>query len=194
MINVKIAARLHDEARVVSADFELPLSSGDDYKKLLDAMVSGMEKTNAWAKENDVFIGHVKGFITWGEDEAVMLSTVGEDVQVKGSESVPKAPCSVKVGSANIVFGIDLHEVEERVEDFARDILAAFGEQGDYCHEHDDDCECGCHDHDHEHHHHHDHEHEHHHHHDHDHEHEHDEDCECGCHEHHHEHHDHEHH
>lgn len=188
MINVKIAARLHDEARVVSADFELPLSSGDDYKKLLDAMVSGMEKTNAWAKENDVFIGHVKGFITWGEDEAVMLSTVGEDVQVKGSESVPKAPCSVKVGSANIVFGIDLHEVEERVEDFARDILAAFGEQGDYCHEHDEDCECGCHDHDHEHHHHHDHDHEHHHH-EHDHEHEHDEDCECGCHEHYHEHH-----
>ena len=189
MIEVEASATLHEEARVVSGSFELELRQPGDAEKLIAAMKAGMEKTNAWAAENDVFIGHVKGFVTWGEnDEAVMLSTVGEDVQIKGSETRPVPPCTVKVGTANIVFGIDLHEVEERVEAYCGEVLAAFGEDCDFDCEHDDDCECGCHDHDHEdgeHHHHHHHEHEdgehHHHHHEH----------ESGEHHHHH-HHEHE--
>ncbi len=206
MIIVDAMAKLHEEALVVSGSFELALKEPGDAEKLIDAMKAGMEKTNAWAAEKDVFIGHVKGYITWGEsDEAIMLSTVGEDVQIKGSETRPVPPCTVKVGTANIVFGTELHEVEERVEEYCAEVLAAFGEECDFCCEHEDDCECGCHDHDHEdgeHHHHHHHDHEHHHDHDHEHHHHehehHGEDCDCGCHdhedgEHHHHHHDHEH-
>lgn len=191
MINVDVNARLHDEARVVSANFDLTLVHPGDGEKLVAAMVSGMEETNRWAQQNDVFIGHVKGFVTWGEDKAVMLSTVGAAVEVKGSEERPEAPCAVKVGSANIVFGAELHAVEERVMAFVTGVLAGFGEQPGFSCEHDEDCQCGCHDHEH---HHHDddcecgcHDHEHHHHH-------HDEDCQCGCHDHDHErHHHHEH-
>lgn len=188
MIRVEASAKLHEEARVVSGSFELELKEAGDAEKLIDVMKAGMEKTNAWAAENDVFIGHVKGYITWGENnEAIMLSTVGEEVQVKGSETRPVPPCTVKVGTANIVFGIDLPLVEERVEEYCDELLAAFGQECAFHCEHDDDCECGCHDHDHG-----DgHEHHHHHHH-------HDGDCDCGCeheegHEHHHHEHEHDH-
>ena len=184
MIHVDVNARLHDEARVVSANFDLELKKPGDAEKLISCMVAGMEETNRWAERNNVFIGHVKGFVTWGEDKAVMISTVGEDVQVKGSEERPEPPCTVKVGTTNIVFGIDLHEVEERVEEFVKEVVGQFDENAEICCEHDDGCECGCHDHDHDH----EHEHEHHHHH-----HEHDDGCECGCHEHEHEHHHHHH-
>jgi len=215
MIHVDVSARLHDEARVVSANFDMELTAAGSADKLIAAMVAGMEETNRWADKNDVFIGHVKGFVTWDEDKAVMISTVGAAVEVKGSEERPQPPCTVKVGTANIVFGIDLHEVEERVMAFVSEVLAQFGETAHFHCEHEEDCQCGCHDHDHdhEHHHHHDehcecgchdHDHEHHHHHDehcecgcHDHDHEHhhhhDEHCECGCHDHDHEHHHHEH-
>ena len=190
MIHVDVSARLHDEARVVSANFDLELTAADAADKLIAAMVAGMEETNRWADKNDVFIGHVKGFVTWGEDKAVMVSTVGAAVEVKGSEDRPQPPCTVKVGTANIVFGIDLHEVEERVMAFVSELVAQLGELPEFSCQHEDDCECGCHDHDHEHHHHHDehcecgchdHDHEPHHHHD--------EHCECGCHDHDHEHH-----
>ncbi len=192
MIQIDISARLHDEARVVSANFDIELTDAAAADTLIAAMVSGMEETNLWADKHDVFIGHVKGFVTWDEDKAVMISTVGAAVEVKGSEDRPQPPCTVKVGTANIVFGIDLHEVELRVMAFVSGVLAKFGEVAEFHCKHEDDCECGCHDHEHEHHHHHDgdcecgchdHEHEHHHHHD--------GDCECGCHDHeHHHHHD----
>ena len=197
MIHVDVSARLHDEARVVSANFEMELSSDAD--KLIAAMVSGMEETNRWAEKNDVFIGHVKGFVTWDEDKAVMISTVGEAVEVKGSEDRPQPPCTVKVGTANIVFGIDLHQVEERVMDFVSQLMAQFGELPEFHCQHEDDCECGCHGHEHHHHEHGDdcdcgcHDHEHHEH-EHGHHHDHDEHCDCGCHDHEHHEHEHEHH
>ena len=46
MIPVDVSARLHDEARVVSANFELELTAADAADKLIAAMVAGMEETN----------------------------------------------------------------------------------------------------------------------------------------------------
>ena len=143
MIHVDVSARLHDEARVVSANFEMELTADGSADQLIAAMVAGMEETNRWAEKNDVFIGHVKGYVTWGEDKAVMISTVGAAVEVKGSEDRPQPPCTVKVGTANIVFGIDLHEVEERVMAFVSELVSSFGELPEFSCEHEADREGG---------------------------------------------------
>jgi hypothetical protein len=204
-VHVKIGARMHEEAAVVSARFQLPLKTRGGLSALMDSLTAGMRQLNAWAEENGVIIGHVKGYIGWGQ-EAVMLSTTGGDVQVKGSTSLPEPPCTAEVGVAAIVFGVAPDAVEERMEQFIGAALEGLGfpaaveHEEEHAHEHGEDCCCE-HDHHHdhghgedccgEHAHHHDHEHgedcgEHAHHHDH----EHGEDC--GEHAHHHNH-DHDH-
>jgi hypothetical protein len=164
-------ARTHDEARVVSAQFQLPLSSGGDMSRLLELLTGGMRAINHWAEANDVIIGHVKGYVSWGE-EAVMVSTTGEEVQVKGSQAYPGESFTADVGIASIVFGVGLDELEEIIELFVGDILKSFEfaftiahASEHHHHEHGEECGCG--------------EHEHHHH-------EHGGECGCGEHEHHH--------
>jgi len=184
-VHIQIGARTHEKAAVVSARFHLPLKTRDVLPALMDSLTAGMRQLNAWAEENGVIIGHIKGYLGWGQ-EAVMLSTTGGDVQVKGSTSLPEPPCTAEVGLAAIVFGIAPDAMEERMEQFIMAALKALGypavfeHEEEHDHEHGEDC-CGGHAH------HHDHGHgedccgDHAHHHDHGHE----ENC-CGDHAHHH--------
>ena len=178
MISVHIHADDHEEAHVASAKFSLPAV-------LLPALEAEVKKqleiTVRWAEEKDMLIGHAKAYLTWGGEDARMLSTTGAAVEVKGSE-LPSALLDAEVGVTIIVFGAELEDAEDRLEGLA---AAVIGQFGDWCvYEHS--CE---HHHDHEHHHHH-----HHHHHDHDHDDDHDDDGDEHEHEHEHHHHHHEHH
>ena len=174
MITVNINARDHEEAHVASAKFTLPEAS----LPLAEAEVTKqLAVTVRWAEEKDVLIGHVKAYLSWGTEDARMLSTTGGAVESKGSE-LPEGKRSVEIGVTAIVFGGELEDAEDRLEGMAAAIVGQFGDWCVYDHE------CEHHHHDHEHHHDHDHEHEHEHHHDHDHghaheHHEHGEDDRC---------------
>ena len=172
MITVHIHANDHEGAHVASAKFALPAVS---LSALEAAVKEQLDITVRWAEEKDMLIGHAKAYLTWGGDEARMLSTTGAAVETKGSE-LPEETRDAEVGVTIIAFGAELEDAEDRLEGLSAAVIGQFGEWCVYAHT----CE-----------HHHDHEHEHHHdhdcecHHDHDHEHEHE------CHHHDHEHHDH---
>ena len=182
MIKTTINARLHEEARVASAKFVLkPLRS---LAVLRDQVSEQLRISVLWAEELDAMIGHIKAYIQWAEGEAVMLSTTGGAVEVKGSDLPGKLPETAEVGVTAIVFGPELEAVEDRLEGMAAAII---GQNGEWCtydhecehhhHDHEHGEDCGCHDH--EHHHDHEHDHEHHYEHEHrhgDHDHHHDED------------------
>ena len=173
MLKLEMRGRTHDEARVVSAQFKVEA----EFEAMRDALVKAMEAECEWAEANDVIIGHLKAYIKRG-DEAVMLSTTGYGVQVKGE---PGEGSELDVGIDSITYGSTLGVAEQRLEALARGVLAGRDIEvnwdcGDpectdpshHHHRHDEHCDCG---HDHEHH-------------DecscgHDHDHEHDE-CSCG--------------
>ena len=164
MITVHINARDHEGAHVASAKFALP----DADLALLEAEVARqLAVTVRWAEEKEMLIGHAKAYLSWGGEEARMLSTTGGEVETKGS-SLPAAAADAEVGITVIAFGAQLEDAEDRLEGMAAAVAGQFGEWCVYDHE----CE---HHHDHEHEHHHDHGHEHH---DHEH-HEHGEDDRC---------------
>jgi hypothetical protein len=183
MIKTTINARLHEEARVASAKLALKPLHG--LAALRDQIAEQLRISVLWADEQEAMIGHVKAYLQWGEGEALMLSTTGGAVEVKGSALPAEEPETAEVGITAIVFGPELEAVEDRLEGMA---AAIAGQNGEWCtydhecehhhhdHEHGEDCgchdhdhdhdhdeHCDCHDHDHEHHHHHEHHHEHHH-------------------------------
>ena len=159
MIAVHINARNHEEAHVASAKFTL---SAADLARVEREVSRQLDITVRWAEEKDMLIGHAKAYLSWGGEEARMLSTTGGEVEVKGSE-LPAGSADAEVGVTVIVFGGELEDAEDRLEGLS---AAVVGQFGDWC-IYDHQCEHHHHDHDHDH----DHEHEHEHHHDHDHEH-----------------------
>ena len=179
MIHVHISAREHDQAHVASCKLRIAPAGG--LALLRDRLAEQLRISVRWAEEKDLFIGHIKAYLQWGEEDALMLSTTGGAVEVKGSALPEAEPAEAEVGVTAIVFGGDLQQVEDRLEGIS---AAMAGQYGDWCefehdcehhhHHHGEDCDCGCHEHGHEHHHH-------------------GEDCDCGCDEHGHEHHHHHH-
>ena len=169
MVRVEIDARIHDEARVASAKLSLRPSAG--LAALRDQIGEQLRISVLWAEEQDALIGHIKAYLRWGGEEALMLSTTGGAVEVKGSPLPEELPETAELGITAIVFGPELEAVEDRLEGMA---AAIAGQNGQWC-VYDHECEHHHHhDHDHDHGHEHDHEHEHnhgHHHHDHEHEH-----------------------
>jgi len=156
MLKLEMRGRTHDEARVVSAQFKVEA----DFEPLRDALVKAMEAECEWAEANDVIIGHLKAYIKRG-DEAVMLSTTGYGVQIKGE---PGEGAELDVGIDSITYGSTLGVAEQRLEALARGVLAGRDIEvnwdcGDpectdpshHHHRHDEHCSCG-HDHHHEHH------------------------------------------
>lgn len=171
-----MSARMHDEACVVSAGFQLRAC---DAQTLVAAIRREFEQLNAWCEERGVIVGHVKGFCAWGDSQAAMITTTGGEVQVKG-DGVPDGARELDAGMALILFGAPLDEIDQALQQIVGRVFSALGtaytiehEAEHHHHEHGEDCDCGCHDHNHD--------HEHHHHHD--------ENCGCGCHDHTHEHH-----
>ena len=157
MITVHINARDHEGAHVASAKFAL---TGASLERLEEEIARQLAVTVRWAEEMDILTGHAKAYLSWGGEEARMLSTTGGEAEVKGSE-LPEGDRDAEVGVTVIVFGGELEDAEDRLEGLAAAVVGQFGEWCVYDHE----CEHHHHDHDH-----HDHEHEHeHHHHDHDH-------------------------
>ncbi len=154
MLKLEMRGRTHDEARVVSAQFKVEA----DFESVRDALVKAMEAECEWAEANDVIIGHLKAYIKRG-DEAVMLSTTGYGVQVKGE---PGEGAELDVGIDSITYGSTLGVAEQRLEAIARGVLAGRDIEvnwdcGDpectdpshHHHDHGGECSCG---HDHEHH------------------------------------------
>ena len=154
MLKLEMRGRTHDEARVVSAQFKVEA----DFESVRDALVKAMEAEFEWADANDVIIGHLKAYIKRG-DEAVMLSTTGYGVQVKGE---PGEGAELDVGIDSITYGSTLGVAEQRLEAIARGVLAGRDIEvnwdcGDpectdpshHHHDHGGECSCG---HDHEHH------------------------------------------
>ena len=162
MIRVEINARIHEEARVASAKFCLKPSGG--LAALRDQVAEQLRITVLWADEQEAMIGHIKAYLQWGTEDAVMLSTTGGAVEIKGSSLPSSEPELAEVGITGIVFGAELEALEDRLEGMAAAVAGQNGQWCIYAHE----CE-------------------HHHHHDHDHDHEHEEECSC------HDHHDHDH-
>ena len=116
MIKLEMRGRTHDEARVISAQFTVE----EDFETLRDALVAAMDAECGWAEENDVIIGHLKAYIRRGDD-AVMLSTTGYGVQVKGT---PGEGAELEVGIDSISYGSTLSVAEQRLEALARGLLA----------------------------------------------------------------------
>ena len=170
MITVHINARDHEEAHVASAKFTLPAA---DLAHAEREVSRQLDVTVRWAGEKDMLIGHAQAYLSWGGEEARMLSTTGGAVEVKGS-ALPAGSADAEVGITVIVFGGELEDAEDRLEGMSAAIVGQFG---DWC-VYDHQCEHHHHDHEHEHHHGHDHEHTHEHEHHHDH-HEHGEDEPC---------------
>ena len=162
MITVQIHADDHEEAHVASAKFCLPAVSLSDVEAEVKKQ---LEVTVRWAEETEKLIGHAKAYLSWGGEEARMLSTTGGEVETKGS-TLPEGKADAEVGVTIIVFGGELEDAEDRLEGLGAAVTGQFGEWCVYDHT----CEHHHHDHEHHHHHDHDHEHEHEHHHDHDHE------------------------
>ncbi len=137
MIRVSISGHIHDEARVVSAKFYLTPAGG--LALLRNRISEQLDITNKWAEENDAFIGHVKAYIQWGENEAIMLSTTGDGTEAKGSDIPAKAPNIADIGITAIIFGIELEAVIDRLKGLA---AAVVGQYMEYCvyehiHEHE---------------------------------------------------------
>ncbi len=137
MIRVSISGYIHDEARVVSAKFYLVPSGG--LALLRNRVSDQLDITNKWAEENGAFIGHVKAYIQWGENEAIMLSTTGDGTEAKGSDIPVKTPNIADIGVTAIVFGIELEAAIERLKGLA---AAVVGQYMEYCvyeriHEHE---------------------------------------------------------
>jgi len=154
MITVNISARVHEEARVASARFALPAADLHQAEAEIDRQLA---VTVLWSEEKELLIGHAKAYLSWGEDEARMLSTTGGPVETKGSQ-LPGEPQKVEIGITIIIFGGELEDAEERLKGMSSAIIGQFGEWCSFV------CECE-HEHDH-----HDHDHHHDHHgHDHDH-------------------------
>ncbi len=151
MITVNINARDHEEAHVASAKFTLP---GAALPAVEAALVKQLAVTVRWADEKDMLIGHVKAYLSWGGEDARMLSTTGGPVETKGSE-LPDTSADAEIGVTVIVFGGELEDAEDRLEGLSAAVVGQFGDWCSYIHE----CE---HHHDHDHHHGHDHGHEHH--------------------------------
>lgn len=174
MIRVNINARDHEEAHVASARFTLPQVS---LPALEEIVRRELATTVRWAEELGILIGHAKAYLTWGGDEARMLSTTGGAVAASGS-SLPQALHDAEVGVTIIVFGRELEDAEARLEGMSAAVAGAFDSWCTYLHE----CEHHHHDHAHHHDHGHDHGHDHVHGHDHtdEHHHEHDHACTCG--------------
>ena len=172
---VSMHARVHEQARVVSAGFQL---HAGDAAALTAAIESAFAGLLDWCGQQDVLVGHVKGFCAWGDGKAAMLTTTGGPVQRKGDEP-PAGPQELDAGMVCILFGAPLETVAAQLEALARQVLDGLGISYTVEHEVEDE---------HHHHHHHEHgeactcgEHGHHHHHGHD------GACTCGEH-HHHEH------
>ncbi len=146
MLKLEMRGRTHDEARVVSAQFKVEA----DFESVRDALVKAMEAECEWAEANDVIIGHLKAYIKRG-DEAVMLSTTGYGVQVKGE---PGEGAELDVGIDSITYGSTLGVAEQRLEAIARGVLAGRDievnwdcgdpECTDPSHHHHDHGECSC--------------------------------------------------
>ena len=166
MITVHINARDHEGAHVASAKFAL---NNADLALLEAEVARQLAVTVRWAEEKDMLLGHAKAYLSWGGEEARMLSTTGGEVEAKGSE-LPAGAADAEIGVTVIVFGGELEDAEDRLEGLS---AAVVGQFGDWC-VYDHECEHHHHDHDH-----HGHEHSHEHH-DHDHHHhEHGEDEHC---------------
>ena len=149
MITVQISAHDHEEAHVASARFLLP---GAEAARAEEELKKQLSVTVRWADEMNLLIGHAKAYLSWGEENARMLSTTGCEVETKGSE-VPRGLRDVEAGVTLIVFGGSLEDAEDRLEGLSS---AVAGQFGGWCAFHHD---CG-----HEHHHHdrgHSHDHEH---------------------------------
>ncbi len=157
MIRVSISGHIHDEARVVSIRFYLTPSGG--LALLRNRISDQLDITNKWAEENDAFIGHVKAYIQWGENESIMLSTTGDGTEAKGGDIPVKPPNIADIGITAIVFGIELEAAIERLKGLA---AAVVGQYMEYCvyerihehkHEHiDEDSHESGHQHNHDHH------------------------------------------
>ena len=158
MITVHINARDHEEAHVASAKFTLPAA---DLALAEREVARQLAVTVRWAEEKDMLIGHAKAYISWGGEEARMLSTTGGKVEAKGSE-LPAGAADAEIGVTVIVFGGELEDAEDRLEGLSAAIVGQFGDWCVYDHE------CEHHHHDHGHHgpehSHEDHDHDHHHH------------------------------
>jgi len=151
MITVNINARDHEEAHVASAKLRIPAAP---VSRVEAGLIRQLSVTVRWAEETERLVGHIKAYLSWGTEEARMLSTTGGAVEVKGSE-LPDGLRDTEVGVTLIVFGGELEDAEDRLEGLSAALCGEFGDWCTYIHE----CE-------HEHHHHHDHHHEHDHHHD----------------------------
>lgn len=166
VIKIKMNAKTHDEARVISAQFKRRLSDETEMCKLISALTGSLQAIVKWVDDHNAIIGHVKGYVTWDE-ETIMLSTTGGEVQVKGSEKLPKHSCTAYIGVAAIVFGIGLKDIADRVSKSMKTITTEFGSVAavacdfehhhDHKHEEEHKHECSC-QHEHTHHKHHDHE------------------------------------
>lgn len=153
MITVHINARDHEEAHVASAKFILPAA---DLAQAEREVARQLAVTVRWAEEKDMLIGHAKAYLSWGGEEARMLSTTGGEVEIKGSE-LPAGAADAEIGVTVIVFGGELEDAEDRLEGLSAAVVGQFGDWCVYDHE------CEHHHHDHEHsHEHHDHDHHHH--------------------------------
>jgi len=112
MINILVHARTHDNAGVVSAEFEVETLNTTE---LLGALVANLAKVNAWAEQSGAIIGHVKAFVKPCEG-SVTLSTVGETVNIVGA-------ISYDVGITGIIFA-ELSAVQEQITNVALNTLA----------------------------------------------------------------------
>lgn len=132
MITVKINGRVHDKAQVASISFDLGSNEiiNGGIALLRDRLSQQLNITNRWADEQGALIGHVKAYIKWGEDEAIMLSTTGAGTEVKGSEIPSETPDKAEIGITAIVFGTELKAVKDRLIGIAGAIA---GQYGDYC-------------------------------------------------------------
>ena len=106
MIVVHINARDHEEAHVASAKFLLLAA---DLRRAEAEVARQLAVTVRWAEEKEMLIGHAKAYLSWGGEEARMLSTTGGEVEVKGSE-LPAGKADAETGITVIVFGGELED------------------------------------------------------------------------------------
>lgn len=118
MLDLEMRGRTHDGARVVSAQFAVDA----DLDGMRDSLKKAMETECGWAEENDVIIGHLKAYIKRG-DSAIMLSTTGYGVQIKGE---PGEGSTLEIGIDSITYGSSLEEAEDRLENLAKDLLSGY--------------------------------------------------------------------
>jgi hypothetical protein len=148
-VKIRVTAKIHEDARVIATQFKLSIQNSNDMSRLVDAIAGGMRTMVEWADAKDVIIGHVKSYISW-DDEAIMLSTTGAEVQVKGAQTLPEGMTTADVGIAAIVFSTDLKEASRSVSRLVKNVLAAFGKAAVIISEakthdhHERGRDCGC--------------------------------------------------